>query len=242
MKQRKKRSLVWAIDADQLKEIVKSNNSIQDILKAVGVVIGGGSIKALKQRLSDEKIDYSHIPLGLGHNSGKTWENKNKLTIEQITTTGSTYSRTHLKARLIKDKILEEKCAICNLEPQWNNNKLVMVLDHINGVHNDNRLENLRLLCPNCNSQTDTFTGRNLKYKPAHIKKLKDNKRFCTKCEKQINKHGKNGLCLKCSHEIKRKTLRPLKETLIQKVKEQGYRATGREYGVSDNTIKKWLK
>jgi hypothetical protein len=47
--------------------------------------------------------------------------------------------------------------------PNWNNKGLVLQLDHINGVHNDNRVENLRILCPNCHSQTDTFCAKNIK-------------------------------------------------------------------------------
>ena len=61
----------------------------------------------------------------------------------------------------VKEKILEEKCSICNINNIWNNKKLVLQLDHINGNNKDNRLENLRMLCPNGHSQRETFAGRN---------------------------------------------------------------------------------
>jgi 5-methylcytosine-specific restriction endonuclease McrA len=63
-----------------------------------------------------------------------------------------------LKRRLISESLLENKCSIqeCGLT-EWCGRPIVLVLDHINGVNNDNRLENLRFLCPNCNSQQDTF-------------------------------------------------------------------------------------
>lgn len=77
----------------------------------------------------------------------------------------SNTNRGHLKKLLIRKGLLRNECYICGQAPEWNGKELVMVIDHINGIHNDNRLENLRLLCPNCNSQTDTFSGRLRKYK-----------------------------------------------------------------------------
>lgn len=58
---------------------------------------------------------------------------------------------------------MEYKCACCGNTGEWNGRPLVLQLDHINGDNCDNRLENLRFLCPNCHSQTDTFAGRNCK-------------------------------------------------------------------------------
>jgi Zn finger protein HypA/HybF involved in hydrogenase expression len=73
---------------------------------------------------------------------------------------GSKYTTLFLKARIEKDDLLEYKCAECSIS-SWRDKKIVLELDHINGINNDNRLENLRYLCPNCHSQTDTFRGRN---------------------------------------------------------------------------------
>lgn len=87
------------------------------------------------------------------------------LGIEELLTENSPHRRGHVKRRLLKEGILFNKCYECGHEPWWRGKPLVMVLDHINGVHNDNRLENLRMLCPHCNSQTETFAGRNKKYK-----------------------------------------------------------------------------
>lgn len=74
---------------------------------------------------------------------------------------GSNYSRCHLKKRIITQKLIPYKCGVCPIKDIWNDKPLVLVLDHINGIPNDNRLENLRFLCPNCNSQTETFAGKN---------------------------------------------------------------------------------
>ena len=63
--------------------------------------------------------------------------------------------------RIIDDNLIEYKCQECGLKDSWNNKMLVLHLDHINGISNDHRLENLRFLCPNCHSQTDTYTDKN---------------------------------------------------------------------------------
>lgn len=77
----------------------------------------------------------------------------------------SRVSRTNLKERMISCGILRNKCYICSIGTVWKGKHLVLVLDHVNGINDDYRLENLRLLCPNCNSQTDTFSGRNMKHR-----------------------------------------------------------------------------
>jgi len=71
-------------------------------------------------------------------------------------------SRSNLKMRLQKAGMLENRCQICGIT-DWRDKPLSIHLDHINGVKNDNRLQNLRMLCPNCHSQTPTFSGRNVR-------------------------------------------------------------------------------
>lgn len=71
-----------------------------------------------------------------------------------------------LKNRLLKEKIIENKCSICNIE-EWNGKKLNMELDHIDGKRTNHKLENLRMLCPNCHSQTDTYRAKNIYLVPS---------------------------------------------------------------------------
>lgn len=85
-----------------------------------------------------------------------------KMQLASVLVENSSYNRCHLKKRLIDEGILAEVCDTCGLQARWNGRKLVLHLDHINGINNDNRMSNLRLLCPNCHSQTDTYGGRNL--------------------------------------------------------------------------------
>ncbi len=101
----------------------------------------------------------------------------------------------------------------------------------MNGESRDHRKENLRLLCPNCNSQTKTFAGRNNK-KITH---------FCEKC-RNPKKYKKPNVCMKCSAMNRRKVKdRPTKEKILIETAELGFCGTGRKYGVSDNAIRKWL-
>lgn len=100
------------------------------------------------------------------HFRGLVEYNKNRrFPDEQVFVENSSYQRGKIKDRIIKQKLLPFICDECKMEPVWNNKNLVFILDHKNGIHNDHRLQNLRFLCPNCNSQTDTFSGRRGSYK-----------------------------------------------------------------------------
>lgn len=158
----KKRSPIWKIEINLFKDIVAQATSLTAVLKHFNLMNKGGNSNTLKARIKYENIDISHIPLGWGHNKGMKLP-KTKAPLDTILVENSTYTRYHLKNRLIKEGVLEYICSECGLSTMWNTKPLVLVLDHINGVSDDNRVENLRFLCPNCHSQTSTFAGRNNK-------------------------------------------------------------------------------
>ena len=98
------------------------------------------------------------------HQAFGNWAKQN-LTIpnELVFCEGATYARHHLKKRILKQELLEHECQICGIGPEWQGKRMPLILDHINGVNNDNRLENLRFVCSNCDSQLPTYKSRNIK-------------------------------------------------------------------------------
>jgi hypothetical protein len=87
------------------------------------------------------------------------WDEKYPL--ESVLVENSTYARHALKKRILEHKLIAYICSCCGIEPFWNGNPMPLILDHINGVNNDNRIENLRFVCSNCDTQLDTYKSKN---------------------------------------------------------------------------------
>lgn len=162
-KERKKRSIFWTIPKEELAKIVNESNSLVEVARRIGKTTKGGSFFVLKNRLEKDNIDFSHIALGCGHNKGKKFPFAERIPLEEIMVENSTFHRGHLKERLIKEGIMKYECECCGNCGEWNGKKLVLHLDHKDGNGNNNKKENLRFLCPNCHSQTETYS-RNNKY------------------------------------------------------------------------------
>lgn len=152
------KSKVYQVSDEAFKEIVANANSYSDCLRALGLATGGGSSSdVLKRRISELKCSIEHF------GTMQIKPPNAKYDLDEILIENSTYANTtRLKARLVKEGRLEYKCVSCGNIGEWQGQKLVLQLDHINGKNNDNRIENLRFLCPNCHSITDTYAGRNV--------------------------------------------------------------------------------
>ena len=148
------------IDDNTFISIVSKNYFLKDIILKCGYKAYNNkrTRDKIKNRIKLLKIDTSHFKY------------PKRKSLNQLCISDGKYHRGGLKKRLVKNKILKNICYECGQLPFYNNKKLTLQLDHINGNNKDNRLENLRLLCPNCHSQTETFSGKNRKSVNSHPK------------------------------------------------------------------------
>ena len=146
------------INDKDFEEIIQTSISMSEAIRKCGLIPAGGNYKTIKNRIEKLNLNTDHI-------LGKGWlkdqiHDFNKRPIEEYLCKGSTIQSNKLKIRLLKENFFEYKCHKCN-RTKWNGQKISLELDHINGVSNDNRLDNLIILCPNCHAQTPTYRGKN---------------------------------------------------------------------------------
>jgi Zn finger protein HypA/HybF involved in hydrogenase expression len=148
---------------EDLIEAVKVCYTIDGIIRELGLSLTGGNRKTIKTYIKNLNLDTSHFKRRM-YNAGQPRPNArphNKLTLDEILVKGSNYSSHKLRLRLIKEGIMENKCSKCGIS-EWLGQPITCHLDHIDGDNTNNELENLRILCPNCHSQTDTYGSKNL--------------------------------------------------------------------------------
>lgn len=151
-------SKVYLVSDEEFKEIIANSISYSDCLRALGLgTKGGSSTDILKKRIKELQCSTEHFTRKGASSPYKQYN------LEEILVENSTYlSLSSLKKRLLQETDIEYKCAICGID-SWLDQPISLHLDHINGINNDHRYENLRFLCPNCHSQTETYSGKNKK-------------------------------------------------------------------------------
>lgn len=226
-----KSSIIWSISKIELQNIINSSNSFKEVLTKLDLKYdSGGNYKTLKNRIKIDNIDISHI---LCNRYKKT---KSKIKdINTLFVVDSNTNRNIIKSHIIKSNLIEYSCNKCGLKDSWQNETLVLQLEHKNGISNDNRIENLCFLCPNCHSQTKTFSGKNRK------KNKIDN--FCIDCKKIIQKTSKR--CKSCQAIDKGKKQQKFKITkneLIFLLANKNISQIAKEHSVSFTTVRKYCK
>jgi hypothetical protein len=144
---------------DDLRWLVVEATSICDVLRRLGYQPSGGMHRYITKKIKNLGLDISHF-VGQDWNKGRTYSFA-RIPLSEILVENSTYMGTSkLRKRLISEGLKEARCERCGLDA-WLGEHLPMTLDHINGDHTDNRLSNLRILCPNCHALTPTWCRRN---------------------------------------------------------------------------------
>jgi hypothetical protein len=253
------RSKYYKVSNEEFIAAVKVSFSIRETLRKLGMNAVGAAYKAFRTRVIELKVDTSHF-LGSGHLKGKTHSWSPTKPLEEVLVENSARSPSGLKSRLVKVGLLKYHCYECGIS-EWNGKKLSLQLDHINGVNNDHRIDNLRLLCPNCHSLTPTFAGKNIpksdeaagdivEFKKPRHPSFKEPKN-CAECKVQL-KSGAHTVCGKCYDlhrskyqskvHIKTKIDWPTNEELQCMLATSNYVQLGKKLGVSDNAIRKRMK
>jgi HNH endonuclease len=200
-------------DDDVIKAVAQAY-SYSDVLRALGLRAAGGNHATIKRVVARLQLDTSHFD---PHRGKRDWNTmfRPAIPLEKVLVKDSTYSRRMLKKRLYAEGLKQRFCELCGQGESWNGATMALILDHVNGVHDDNRLSNLRIVCPNCNATLDTHCGKNVNPK-------KDQR-----LQPQLHR---------------RKVERPSYQDLLRDIETTSYAATGRKYGVSDSCIRKWVR
>lgn len=155
-----KLSKINTIETDILQNLIDTSSTLREVLRKLGMNDkGGGNAITLNERIKKDNISLDKLNSAkklYTSNIAKS-QTRNPIPLSKILHENSSYSRSYLKTRLLNESLLENKCYLCGQPPFHNGKQLILQLDHINGINNDNRIENLRVLCPNCHTQTHTY-------------------------------------------------------------------------------------
>ena len=186
-------------DYDKLNKIVSESKTKTECIIKLGLnPSNSGNFDTLNRYIRLYNLDISHFKPDYKNLSKNN--NFKKIPTCKILIKNSTYTNGRsLKKRLYNEGIKEKKCEKCGQDEIWNGEKISLILDHINGINDDHREENLRILCPNCNATLDTHCGKN--------KRIKSTTYDLCKCGKE--KYKGSVKCIDCYHLSTRKQKRP---------------------------------
>jgi hypothetical protein len=147
---------------EMLVQAVAESRSVRQVMQKLGLIPAGGNYVQIREYIKVHNLDTSHF-LGQGWNKGTPHTAVPARPLEKILVQDSNYQSFKLKKRLFAIGIKKIECEECAWKEISIDGRIPLELDHINGVRTDNRIENLRVLCPNCHSLKPTHRGRNKK-------------------------------------------------------------------------------
>jgi len=228
-KSRRKRSIIWSLPKEELRKIVNKCSSFKEVLQKIGMKPSCGNYKTLSVRINKDSICLDTI--NLKRTEDRQGRVKKHFSGNEIFVVNSRFDSGSIKKRFLALNV-EYCCSDCGIGNVYNNKPIVLQLDHINGTNNDNRPENLRLLCPNCHSQTETFGTKGRKT----LKK----KYYCD-CGKEKNIKAKE--CSACRNSNREtKIVWPDPSIIKDLIWKKSCSEVAKDLGVSDVTVSKFCK
>lgn len=148
---------------ENLVHAIQNSFSIRQVLQKLSLVEAGGNYQQIQKRIKELNLDTTHFT-GKGWNKNLTFKPFSITPLKDILKKDSTFQSFKLKNRLFKEGLKKPSCEFCGWSEKSSDGRIPVELDHINGDRFDNRIQNLRILCPNCHSLQPTHRGKN-KYK-----------------------------------------------------------------------------
>jgi predicted RNA-binding Zn-ribbon protein involved in translation (DUF1610 family) len=226
----------------QVRQAVENSPSYAEALRRLGLRAAGGNHRSLKKLIAFYNVSTDHFDPNWVLRGSRT---RKTIPLHEILVENSHYHRGNLKRRLYDAGLKQHQCELCGQGEIWRGRAMALILDHVNGVPTDNRLENLRIVCPNCAATFDTHCGRK--------NRLEVEPRACAHCGADFfPKYPRQRYCSHlCGVHSKgprkpqperRKVIRPPYEQLIAEIRATSYVAVGRKYGVSNTAVRKWIR
>jgi ribosomal protein S27AE len=222
--------------------VVAASRSWAEALRRLGMCQGGGACSILRKYVALWNISTEHFD---PYATSRTGTRRRRRPLEEILVEHSTFHRGHLKERLYEAGLKRPVCESCGQGALWQGRIMAMILDHVNGVGDDNRLDNLRILCPNCAATLDTHCAR--------TKRLTRVEQQCPRCGRSfLPNRAQQRYCSPAAgrdgtgntgrgrNSVRSTGLHT--RSSCERFHAVGFSTTGRRYGVSDNAVRKWIR